>query len=314
MKTSSYMTLFWASIATATLLSACKIENEVDIQGRAVKGVLRNAVVSLYTIDNGQFSSAPLSTTRTDTAGNYQLNLASVPAQPVAIIVTADQDTRMICDLDAGCTHNGSKVAFGADYPAPIDLRLRAIVPALVNGNNEVHVTPVSEMVAAKAYEHYASQSAILAAQNEWNLALRGFPSIDGSTQTASILTTRPINIADADEANHTTDAGIVMGFLCASAMRKAEVEFGGDLTKAIAQLDTDFVASGFEKYYLVAQMSALVKEYLAAHSGSDTPITRLFAIPFPSPGGGGGRGGGGGGGGPVSGGGMGGGTGGGGM
>jgi len=129
----------------------------VELAGRAVKGVISNGIVSVYpVVDEGgrlvagsQRLSAPV---RTDEDGYYVLPLsAAFSGDRFVVEVTADDRTRMKCELVQGCSEAES-VAFGEVYSVGGDFSLSAVTQLSV-GQSEiaVHLTPLTHMARLKA-------------------------------------------------------------------------------------------------------------------------------------------------------------------
>jgi hypothetical protein len=117
------------------------------VSGSAVKGVMKNAVVTAYELDDsGERLEAPVGTTTTDSKGQYRIELnENYEGGLVEIEITVSSETRMVCDASA-C---GTK---GADVELPNDFKLNAIGKASSAGSTvSVPVTAWSTMAAKRA-------------------------------------------------------------------------------------------------------------------------------------------------------------------
>jgi len=134
--------------------------SDTVIQGRAVKGVIRNGLVQVFSIstegDSRRVSQHPISLpVRTDQDGYYRLHLANV-AQPNSIFVriTADEHTEMVCDVVSGCSvDTGAKpVPFGETFPLDSDFEMSGVLSSIEhNLENTLNLTPLSHLVVARA-------------------------------------------------------------------------------------------------------------------------------------------------------------------
>jgi len=117
------------------------------VSGSAVKGVMKNAVVTAYELDDsGERLETPVGTTTTDSKGEYRVELNdNYEGGLVEIEITVSSETRMVCDASA-C---GTK---GADVTLPDDFKLNAIGKASAPGSAvSVPVTAWSTMAAKRA-------------------------------------------------------------------------------------------------------------------------------------------------------------------
>ncbi|MEK9766238.1 MAG: Ig-like domain-containing protein, partial [Thalassolituus sp.] len=119
------------------------------VNGRAVKGVLSDAVVeaAVYTgLDvNGDHSWNVIGTTTTDANGYYGFDLGTQSA-PVRIRVTTTVDTQMVCDTPSGCLISPPAV-FGESGAPAVDM----VMDSIVSGGSfagTIAVTPMTHMAA----------------------------------------------------------------------------------------------------------------------------------------------------------------------
>lgn len=119
------------------------------VSGSAVKGVMKNAVVTAYELeDSGERLEAPVGTTTTDSKGQYRIELNdNYQGGLVEIEITVSSETLMVCDAsDCGT------VPKGADVQLPEDFKLNAIGKASAPGSVvSVPVTAWSTMAAKRA-------------------------------------------------------------------------------------------------------------------------------------------------------------------
>lgn len=111
-----------------------------NLEGRAVKGVIRHGVLEAHEFSGGLWQL--LSVGFTDADGFFNIDLTGV-ANPVRISVTADANTRILCDALSGC----GEVAFGGETLPPENFRLVTILPSDYAGA-AIAVTPLTYLAA----------------------------------------------------------------------------------------------------------------------------------------------------------------------
>ena len=111
-----------------------------NLEGRAVKGVIRHGVLEAHEFSGGLWQL--LSVGFTDADGFFNIDLTGV-ANPVRISVTADVNTRILCDALSGC----GEVAFGGETLPPENFRLVTILPSDYAGE-AIAVTPLTHLAA----------------------------------------------------------------------------------------------------------------------------------------------------------------------
>lgn len=109
-------------IISCLLVSACQFfdgdDGDTETHGRAVKGVISNAIIKAYATSNRKL----LAETRTNNNGDFSLDLSETENDSLVLIeLTVDQDTRMRCDLIDGCLEQktGQTLAFGNEVQLP---------------------------------------------------------------------------------------------------------------------------------------------------------------------------------------------------
>ena len=129
-------------------------ETFTTIEGSAIKGAIVNGIVQAYLIESqaGTMvkSDQPLDmSTRTNARGEYQLNLpGQYHSNNIVIEITADSQTRMTCDVTAGC----GEVAYGDLFSLSDDFILKTPVAGVNSGETySVHLSPLSHMALAYA-------------------------------------------------------------------------------------------------------------------------------------------------------------------
>ncbi len=143
------------------------------ISGIASKGILKNAIVTAYSVSTDGKKAGKLKDTRTDASGYYTLSIVDYSGS-VLLELTSDSSTRMVCDIPTGC--DGSK--FGSEVTTNINL-LTAI-PSLVAGDNKTSITPFTHLAIQRAL---ASSSGLTKETIEKNIL-----------QIASLFNLPPLN------------------------------------------------------------------------------------------------------------------------
>ena len=199
MRTTPIAWQVFAAFTLSSLLTACggggsegnstspppPVFSTSQISGTAVKGTMRNALISAYKINaNGQ-KEALLASTRTSDTGAYNLTIKDY-AGLVLLELTSDSQTTMRCDLPNGC-ENGK--AFGDVVPT--NLTLQALLPEL-QADNQAAITP---------YTHLASQYAQRATLNKTTIE-QAYSQVEDLFDLPNILTTIPSDISDTASNN----------------------------------------------------------------------------------------------------------------
>ncbi|AJD49665.1 heme utilization/adhesion protein [Isoalcanivorax pacificus W11-5] len=205
-----------------------------DIEGAAVKGILKQADVALYQIVDGMVADEALQTTTTDNAGRYSLDIDYTG--PALITITGNADATMVCDVPAGCDDGeGGTAAFGAEVPFGMDMTLEAMA-VLDGGAVSINVTPLTHLAAAKARSALLNDVAI-------HLANSHVANLFGVTGELTALPVVDITDAAALEA---ANANAQKGALLAAALYGAALEEG----QTLDELATAFINTSGGQFY----------------------------------------------------------------
>ncbi len=129
----------------------------VVLSGKAIKGVIENANVSVYTVKHGKINSELLATAHTDANGEFSVRIPRKHARRLLYLeLTASNSelspTMMTCDAFSGCgIINGESMQFGDSFPLTSDFLLRNVVK--LEGHEEfmpAHFSPLRHMVVAQ--------------------------------------------------------------------------------------------------------------------------------------------------------------------
>jgi len=171
-----------------------------SIQGKVVKGVVKNATVTAFRVESGLVGSVLTSTT-TNSQGQYNLRFSNYEG-PVYIEVTPiGNSTQMVCDAASGCgefigltdldSNNNGLIDFGESFQVPADFILTAALPNSTSASN-VNVSTLTHLAAqlATSYPQGINDVSISVAQSQLeNLFqitdLANAPLVDLSNPTA---------------------------------------------------------------------------------------------------------------------------------
>jgi hypothetical protein len=133
-----------SSTPSTSTTSSTTTEEPATLEGRAVKGLVLNAQLDAYILENG--SRRHVGSTQTDDQGHFSLQ-PSDSSGPVVIEMTpaGDGSSTMICDAVDGC--GSGSVDFGQEFPLPTDFLISTlIIPS--DDTSEVSLTPLTHVAA----------------------------------------------------------------------------------------------------------------------------------------------------------------------
>ena len=137
-------------------------EDARAISGAAIKGVIRNGLVSVYAISDGVLGTV-LGSGSTDTNGDYRVYIEASYDGPIQIVITpkTDSDSEMVCDAADGCgSYDASSpldlnanglIDFGEAFILNNNFELSAVVPASNHSEVTVNITSITHMAARYA-------------------------------------------------------------------------------------------------------------------------------------------------------------------
>lgn len=131
--------------------------SSTQINGKAVKGIIKKGKVSAYGFVNGQINDLPLATSYTDSQGRYSLVIDNYNG-PLFIEVSANSDTTMTCDIIDGC--NG--FLFSEDIPLDDEFNLKTAIPLDGSKAEIIANATVITTLAAELAEKYNSVDEIV--------------------------------------------------------------------------------------------------------------------------------------------------------
>jgi len=161
---------------------------ESTITGTASKGILQNALVTAYKITADGKKGDKLISATTNTDGAYSLKVSGY-AGAVLLEMTSDANTKMLCDIPAGCE---STTDFGKPVSAA-GLTLQTVLSEL-KATNKTAITPFTHLAAKYAEQKGYNKANIEAALTQI-ADLFNLPALNETT---------PVNAA-GDLSNATT-------------------------------------------------------------------------------------------------------------
>jgi hypothetical protein len=179
-----------------------------SLGGTAVKGIVRNASVKVFSVEGGIVSDASIAEGSTDAAGDFDLDLPEGTAGLFLLEVVGDDDAEMRCDVPGGC---GNRSEFGDFVAVGDDFRLRNIVELDAGEALDTDVSVFSEL----AVSDLVSSGADLTPETVSGAKTR---VMDGFGLEGSLDTLRIPDLA-AENFDQQTDAAQVAGLLSAALL-----------------------------------------------------------------------------------------------
>ena len=148
--------------SVAEVSSVAQPGKQISIQGGAIKGVIENGIVRIFSIESeaGLFRKSPTplgDAERTDANGQFNISIPADTTNAIVVEITADSDTRMTCDVVNGCGVNesGSPIAFGEKFSLNSDFILEAAYSGLQDQKAlTLYVTPLTHLAVTYAKEN----------------------------------------------------------------------------------------------------------------------------------------------------------------
>ncbi|NQZ86465.1 MAG: hypothetical protein HRT54_02665 [Colwellia sp.] len=233
------------------------------IQGRAIKGTIANAVVTVYKYVDGQavkFTSDELETIEimTELDGSYAISILDYIG-PVKIELSVDENTTMMCDAPAGCGEvtYGEPIALATVDPTLVLSAISTVgsdngeAPSLmldhhtiVNLNGaalaNINVSALTHLAAAliEADESGVSAESI---QTQSSLIANAFNIMGSLTQLEPTAIEDAGRVAGEDNANELRYGLINAGIM--AALFSGEQNANGILSSKLAEVVEDLIA-----------------------------------------------------------------------
>lgn len=228
---------------------------KVTLQGTAMKGIMKEATVQVFSIQNGQPSSTPIKTVSTDDKGAYQFE--SSHSGPILVKVSGNDNAMMTCDIAEGCDSNndGTKnIDFGVDYEIPSNFTLEAVSHVEANKTATINVTPLTNLAAKRAKDVGISVDSIASANSQ---VANVFQVTGDITKIPTIDITKADQVKSADKASQKNALMAASLFAAAKAEGKSLNDLADDFVQQGGQLvkkQGDTAAITLEEIYAKAQ------------------------------------------------------------
>ncbi len=214
-------------------LQPTQLTNAITLDGSAVKGLIKHAVVTVHPISGSQISEDIIASTLTDSQGNYSVLIETDHSGPVAVIVTPLESTEpsypsmMTCDILPTC---GNNVNFGEDFPLEDNFKLIALLPKLDGSDKlSVHITPLTHLAAEYALKRVGSTARAIAHANS--------KIADLFRLNGELIQIPGIDITDASSTSNATDIAQKSALLSAALMTEILADGSVDMASSL----TDF-------------------------------------------------------------------------
>jgi len=244
-------TVFSGLIVLAiVILAGCGKDNSasspdisnVILGGSAVKGIINLGNVVAEELDASGRAIARVGSTTTGIDGGYRLTVdKNYKGGPIRVTVSADANTRMKCDVPAGCgvradgiMDSNNAIDFGEWYK-PGSLTMVALVAEAVTGDSlTVNITPYTHLAASRAMEAPSLDAAgIYNANSEVSNLLGG----------VDILKTELLDITDDDMVKGGSAVEIIYAAFSSAIATLADTSAGSpDVNGVLAVLSNSFI------------------------------------------------------------------------
>jgi len=236
---------------------------EFGLDGRAVKGVVGGATITVADSAGADVAIASGGTTGADGSYTIIFDQAEVSA-PIVVTVAGGDGATMVCDIDLAGTDDdcavgdGTSVAFGESYPLPATFALRGLVaevPTEDGASATVNITPASDLATNLALAS-ADTSALTAADVEdaSSQVLGLIQTITGADLSGQDLNDIAIpDVSDSAAAAAASESSLALAaFSAAIIANQGDGETVGDVIARVnasltADADGNLAASGTE-------------------------------------------------------------------
>ena len=220
----------------------------VAVTGTAAKGIVRSGLVAACPLVSGTVDcTAPIATGVTDDAGLYSVTIPETSfGTPFVVRVSANDDTRMMCDIADGCGTGDATVNFGEVYtPDAATFKLDAIVPSVsVDTTPTVNLTALTDLSSSFALSSVTSDSSlddIVTSISTANSRIADLFDIDEDINALPVVDlTNPSAVAAADleVLNYNLLGPSIIGASRADNVART-------IEQSLADFTTQFLANG---------------------------------------------------------------------
>jgi len=252
--------IFSFSLAILILFSACSRNHDSSaryITGQAAKGFFSQAKVVALLVNEDNSLGDAIAETRTQTDGNFSLHIAEHVNQTIVVKLTADEQTKMICDTTAGCLDvlTNKKVSFSEPMSLPENFSLQSIfINEEASDETHLNINVFTNLATDFAFS-LAEQAGVMIdkkilakANAKVSTLLTDYRIFDIGNH---LLNTKLINLSDATAITNALDEGqyaeLKLAIASAAFMKLVNAEFNDDLIGTIKKLSLDYLANGGE-------------------------------------------------------------------
>ena len=216
-------------------------ETFTTIQGSAMKGAIVNGIVRAYLIEPQagamvKSDKALEVLARTNVRGEYQFKLpGQYDHSDIIIEVTADSQTRMTCDVTAGC----GEVVYGDLFPLSDDFSLKTAVTGVSSGEiHSAHLSPLTHMALA-----YASSNSDGFTSTSISNAFSHVETLMDLEQGAMQLA--PADITDLERYPDLSKSEIEMGVISAAFLGLVNSPDWGSIEEVLGRIEEEMSGAG---------------------------------------------------------------------
>jgi len=214
------------------------------IAGKAIKGTLANAVVTVYKYVDGQavkLEGDDLETASiiTEADGSYTITILDYDG-PVKIELSVDETTTMVCDAPAGCggVAYGETIALASVDPTLV-LSAMSTVGTANNGEANVNVSALTHLAAA-LIEADAGGVSAETIQTQSSVIANAFNIIGSITELEPTTIDNATAVANEDNADELRYGLINAGIM--AALFSGEEDASAVLSEKLAEVVEDLI------------------------------------------------------------------------
>lgn len=251
--------------------SSSSVSSENIINGTAAKGIIKNGIVKVYGVTNGQKNSEPLAESNTDNNGDYSLTVNNYTG-PLFVEISADPNkTKMICDINPSC----GVVAFGDEIQLDEDFSIKAVISDLeTNKQTTANISAITSLVAARAEAQSSIDSTIISNANSQVAYLFGMTGNLSEKPVIDITNEASLVAASEDVLNMA---------ILNSALASSSIDDGTSITEGLNKLLEDFVVrdgqflnNGADNEVSIEKIYANAKDILNMNIFSNIEVGKL--------------------------------------
>lgn len=192
---------------------------KTTINGAAVKGVIKDAKVALYTIQEGSADSL-LSESHTDDYGHFEFQIPSSSTTDFLIEIYGGDGATMKCDFHKGCgitantdtefdINSNGQVDFGEWFTLTNEFVMNAVV-AEPDIHSAIHVSPISYLAA-----HFANS--LVGGLTSENIRIANSQTAQVFNLTGNLVSIPAVDLTDSEQLEQADSNSLELATLSAS-------------------------------------------------------------------------------------------------